>query len=252
MEPVREFDIEYGDVRVPTLLYRPDGNGGAPWPAVVLAPEAFGINPFTRQVASELATAGYIVVVPDYYRGKGLANTENYTDFSEVMEFIDALDFAGATHDMLAAIDYARSLDEVDAERIAVWGYCTGGTLAMLAACLDRRLAAAVLFFPSQPTFPELTCKRPTQPVDLLWNIACPVLVIYGDQDPIGTPEVIADLRARLTQWSIDHEIKVYAGAGHAFSAPFGPLRHADADRASWRDATDFLRRNLTTAATAS
>jgi hypothetical protein len=59
-----------------------------------------------------------------------------------IMGGIDALDFAAGTHDILAV--------------------------------LDRRLAAAVRFFPSQPTFPELTPKRPVQPADLLWNVACP------------------------------------------------------------------------------
>ncbi|HVV30829.1 MAG TPA: dienelactone hydrolase family protein [Mycobacteriales bacterium] len=243
MVATREFVLEHGSARVPTLLYLPNADG--PRPAVVLAPEAFGINTFTRHVASELAAAGYVTVVPDYYRGHGLSNPESYTDFEEVTRFIDALDFTEATHDVLAAVDHARDLPEVDAARVAVWGYCTGGTLAMLAASLDRRLAAGVLFFPSQPTFPELTPKRPVQPVDLLWNVACPLLVIYGDQDPVVTPEVVADMRNRLDQWKIQHEFAMYPDAGHAFSAPVGPMRNADADAASWADAIRFLRTHL-------
>lgn len=238
-----ETVVEHGGARVPTLVYTPAGSG--PRPAVVLAPEAFGVNTFTRKVAADLADAGYVVVVPDYYRGNGLKDPESYTDFTEVMGAIDALDFAAGTHDVLAAIDHARTRPEVDADRVVVWGYCTGGTLAMLAAALDRRLAAAVLFFPSQPTFPELTAKRPVQPVDLLWNVACPVLVIYGDQDPIAPPEFLADLRRRLEQWGVEHQVNVYPGGGHAFSAPVPPLRHDASDAASWADALDFLARHV-------
>ena len=127
--------------------------------------------------------------------------------------------------------------------RVIVWGYCTGATLALLAASLDRDLAGAVLFFPSQPTFPELTSKRPLQPIDLLWNVNCPMLWIYGDQDDILVG-VMPEVRRRLEDWDIEHEIRVYPGAGHAFSAPAPPLRNEAADVASWSDALAFAARH--------
>jgi carboxymethylenebutenolidase len=222
-------------------VYVPAADG--PLPAIVLSTEAFGINTFTRKVASELAEAGDVVVVPDYYRGHGLEDPESYTDFDEVMRFIDDLDFGGATHDVLAAIDHARQMSEVDADRVAVWGYCTGATLAMLAASLDRRLAAAVVFFPSQPTFAELTPKRPVQPLDLLWNVACPFLLIYGDEDFLFP--LVDEFRRRFEQANVEHQINIYPGAGHAFSAPVPPLRNDAADKASWVDALEFLDRHM-------
>jgi carboxymethylenebutenolidase len=133
----------------------------------------------------------------------------------------------------------------VDGSRVALWGYCTGGTLAMLAASLVPGLAATVLFFPSQPTFPELGPKRPLQPIDLLWNVSAPVLLIYGDQDAMLV-DARPEIERRLVQWGIENEIRVYPGAGHAFSAPVPPLRHDDADVASWADALAFLRRHAT------
>jgi carboxymethylenebutenolidase len=254
MEPTREVILEHGTdhgpehgpAKVPTLVYVPAGaSATAKRPAIVVSPEAFGINMFTKEVASKLAEAGYVVVVPDYYRGHGLKNRESYTEFTEVMHFIGDLDFVGATHDVMCAIDHARTLPEVNADKVVVWGYCTGSTLAMLAASLDRRLAASVLFFPSQPTFPELTAKRPLQPIDLLWNVAAPMLVIYGDQDEVAPPEMIAAIRSRLEQWHVPHQINIYSGAGHAFSAPVPPMRNHDADVKSWADALEFLSRHL-------
>jgi carboxymethylenebutenolidase len=223
---------------VPTLVYEPSGHGVRP--AIVLSPEAYGINEFTRKVGSDLADEGYVVVVPDYYRGVGLTHPDDYSDFTEVMGFINELDFTEATHDVLAGIEHARSMPNVDPERVAVWGYCTGGTMAMLAAALDRRLAAAVWFFPSQPTFPELGDKRPVHPIDTIWNIACPVQLIYGDQDA-GLVALSPEIRRRFERYGIEHRIDVYEGAGHAFSAPDPPLRHAAADEASWADAISFV-----------
>jgi carboxymethylenebutenolidase len=226
---------------VPALVYSPTSLESCP--AVVLAAEAFGINEFTRLVASRLALEGYVVVVPDYYRGNGLTQPEGYDDFTEVMQFIEDLDFVAGTHDIVAGVEYARGLPAVDPQRVSVWGYCTGGTLAMMAASLVADLDATVLFFPSQPTFPELTMKRPVQPIDLLWNISSPVLLIYGDQDAMLV-SAMPEIRRRLEHWQIEHEVRVYPGAGHAFSAPVPPLRNDAADVASWADALAFLRRH--------
>lgn len=215
--------------------------GAGPHPAIVLGQEAMGPNQFNRQVATDLAALGYVAISPDYFRGTGPSQPDNYDDFGEVITSIDALDFGRATHDLLAAADWLRGQPGVDPTRIGVWGYCTGGTLALLAAELDRRFSACVLFFPSQPHFEELTAARPVQPADLLWNIAGPVLMIYGDADPIMPPELLAEYRRRLEQWHIPHDIRIYPGAGHAFSAP-APLMHdAAATRASWDHAVAFV-----------
>jgi carboxymethylenebutenolidase len=233
-------DLVHRGGTVPALVYQPTGSG--PGPAIVLSAEAYGVNDFTRQTASRLAVEGYVVIVPDYYRGKGLKDPDNYADFTEVMQFIEALDFTQGTHDIIAGIDYARGLPSVDPKRVIVWGYCTGGTLAMLAACLDRQLLGTVLFFPSQPTFPELTPARPVQPIDLLWNVAGPLLLLYGDQDALLVGQM-PEIRHRLEQWNVPHDIRLYPGAGHAFSAPVPPLRNDAADVASWADALTFVAR---------
>lgn len=243
-------DVEVAEVRLrarqgslPALLYRP--RNGEPGPALVLAAEAFGINTFTRRVAATLAHLGYVTLVPDYYRGDGPKNPEGYLDFTEVMAFIGDLDFGRATHDVIAAIEHLQEQPYVRHDRIAVWGYCTGATLAMLAAAFRPDLAAAVLFFPSQPTFDALDAKRPVHPVDLLWNVGCPLLFIYGDQDPVMSPDQLSDLGVRLDEWGIAHTIRIYPGAGHAFSAPVAPLRHDPSDRAAWADAVRFLAEHL-------
>jgi len=240
---VAEVHVQARQGSLPALLYRPRTE--EPCPAVVLAAEAFGINTFTRRVAATLAHLGYVTLVPDYYRGEGPKDPEGYLDFTEVLAFIGDLDFRRATHDVIAAIDYLQGQPSVRPDRVAVWGYCTGATLAMLAAALRPDLAAAVLFFPSQPTFDALDPKRPVHPVDLLWNVGCPLLFMYGDQDPVMSPEQLSDLGARLDEWGIAHTIRIYPGAGHAFSAPVAPLRHDPSDRAAWADAGRFLAEHL-------
>lgn len=240
---MEQIVLEHDGVQVPTNVYVPTGVTG-PRPAVVLAAEAYGLNKFTDKTASDLQAAGYIVVVPDYYRGKGLSKPDDYSDFSEVMGFIGALDFGGATKDILAGIDHARSMPEVDPEKVVVWGYCTGGTMAMISAGLDRHLAGAVWFFPSQPTFPELDAAHPVQAIDMIAFVAAPVLFIYGDQDG-GLVDLRPEIERRFVQWGVPHQINVYEGAGHAFSAPDPPLRNDAADKASWADALTWMKQTV-------
>jgi carboxymethylenebutenolidase len=236
---LRTFD----GVEISAFVTEPDTPG--PHPAIVFGAEAMGLNKFGRGVASDMAALGYVTITPDYYRGGGPSQPDNYSDFSEVMVAIGALDFRLATYDVLTGADWLRAQPHVDAARVAVWGYCTGGTLAMLAASLDRKLAATVLFFPSQPRFETLSVKCPAHPMDLVWSITSPVLLIYGNQDPIMPPALLAEFRKNLDQWSIRHEICIYDGAGHAFSADVEGLHNADAAAASWKAATGFLERHM-------
>jgi carboxymethylenebutenolidase len=215
--------------------------GGGPHPAVVLGAEAYGINTFIGGVQEKLVGLGYAVAVPDYYHGTGPSDPENYDDFTEVIEHISRLDFTRGARDLAAEVRALRARPDIDPHRIAVWGYCTGGTLAWLAACLRGDLAAAVLYFPSQPVFKELSPATPVHPVDLLWQLTCPALFLYGDRDKLVPPDVLADMRARIDHWDVAAEIKVYPDAGHSFTCPRGPMRNAAADEAAWQDALSFL-----------
>jgi len=220
-------------------IVKPSGDG--PHPAVVLGAEAYGPNEFIRSVQARLADLGYASAVPDYYHGTGPTNPESYDDFTEVIEHIGRLDFTCGARDLAGAVDALRAMPDIDSRRVAVWGYCTGGTLAWLAACLRGDVAAAVLFFPSQPMFQELGPLTPVHPMDLLWQLTCPTLVIYGSEDLVMPPELLADFRARIDRWRVNAEVRVYEGAGHSFSVPWGPMRHEEADRQAWADAVAFL-----------
>jgi carboxymethylenebutenolidase len=207
------FPVEGGEVD--GFLCRPAGPG--PHPAVVLGVEAWGVNDYIRGVGRRLAENGYIAAGFDYYHGGGPKNPEDITDFPGVMAAIGSLDFRRATYDMLAIVDHVRGMPESNGE-VLTWGYCTGATLALLAGCLDRTLAGTVLFYPSQPMFETIDERRPTHPIDLLWNHRPPMLLFYGDQDPVMPADVLQEFRRRLETFGIDHTVKVYPGVGHVFA----------------------------------
>jgi carboxymethylenebutenolidase len=225
-------------VRFDALSFQPDGPG--PFPAVVIGAEGTGVNAFIQRVGASLAHEGIVTVVIDPYRFDGPPDPEDYTDFDALMSFINRLDFVRATHDVLAGVDHARSLPTVDPDRVGVWGYCTGGTLALLAACVDQRLGAAVLFYPSQPVFDQLGDLTPAHPMDLLWGIRARTLLLYGDNDVIMPADRLAELRRRLEVWNVPHQLAVYPGAGHAFCSEARPLFQQQAADEGWRRAVAF------------
>ena len=227
----------------PALLYRPAGPG--PHPGVAIGMEATGINHFIRDVAATLAHLGFATIVPDYYRGTGPTDTENYDDIDAIMSHTLALDFPRAARDLIAAADWLREYGAVDSERVGYWGYCTGATVVLLAAELDRHAAVGVFFYPSQPWFTDLGPGRPAHPMDLLWLLTCPTLIIYGDDDVVMSAEQLATVRDGLVRGGVDHEVRGYAGAGHAFNAPSPAFYNEAADLASWPDAVEFARRAL-------
>lgn len=227
---------------VATILARPRGDG--PFPAIAIGQEGTGPNRNIRCVAATLAHLGFVAIVPDYYRGGGAADPDDYDDFETLIALIDGLDFTRAVHDVLDAIDYVQALPEVDAARVGAWGYCTGGTIALFAACLRHDLAGSVVFFPSQPTFGAHDARRPVDVVDLLWN-ASPFALLVGDEDPVVPPDRVAELRDRMAVWGVDVTIRSYPGGGHAFNAPGSSMYHRDSDEASWDDAVGYVTERL-------
>ena len=241
-----EVSLPVAGEELAARVFQPVGAG--PWPGIVLCAEATGVNSFIRGVGDLLASEGFTAIVPDYYRGAGPADPEDYSDVPALKEHINRLDFRRSTYDMLAAVDYLRTQPSVHAEHVFTWGYCTGATLAMLAGCLDRTLAGTVLFYPSQPVFESLNDLRPAHPRDLVWNHRAPMLLLYGDQDAAVPNAVQDDLRAELRRWNVPATTRVYAGAGHGFAGqPSGSAYRAEADRDSWALALSFARRHSAT-----
>ncbi|HEX4428068.1 MAG TPA: dienelactone hydrolase family protein [Frankiaceae bacterium] len=220
------------------LSFQPDGAG--PFPAIVIGAEGTGVNRFIERVGAGLAHEGVVAVVIDPYRFDGPPDPEDYTDFDALMAYINDLDFVRATHDMLAGVEHARALPTVDPDRVGVWGYCTGATLALLAACIDQRLGAAILFYPSQPVFDQLGDRTPAHPMDLLWGLGARTLLLYGDDDVVMPAERLAELRRRLAVWHVSHELALYPGAGHAFCSEARPLFHSQAAEDGWHRGVAF------------
>jgi carboxymethylenebutenolidase len=127
-----------------------------------------------------------------------------------------------------ASVDYLADQPGVDG-RIAVTGFCFGGSYSFALAAADRRIRAAVPFYGSPPQITSVS------------TIACPVLAFYGETDA-RLMDSLPEVTAAMQSAGVDFTAKVYGNAGHAFFNDTNPFMYRpDAAADSWRRTLAFL-----------
>ena len=148
--------------------------------AVVLCQEIFGVNHHIRGVADGYAAAGYVTIAPCLYdrvrRGIELGYSEK--EVQEGRGYRLQIPKEKTLLDLGASINVVKH-----AGRVAVVGYCWGGTLAYLAAC-ELPVACAVSYYGGQ--IKDHLAKSPRRPV----------LYHFGEKDPYIPASDIEKIRA--------------------------------------------------------
>jgi carboxymethylenebutenolidase len=217
---------------------QPEGEARA---AVIVAQEAFGVNPHIEDVTRRFAAAGYRAVAPHLFHRTGDPVIE-YGDFDKVMPQFAAISAEGLLNDIDAAVAY---LGEAGFEpaRIGVVGFCMGGTVAYLAVS-SRPLGAGVTFYGGGVTEGRFGMKSM---VELVPELQAPWLGLFGDEDQSIPVEQVEVLRAASVAAPVDTEIVRYAGAGHGFHCDQRPDYHAEAAADAWKRALGWFEKYLPT-----
>lgn len=200
------------------------------YPAVLLIHEWWGLNPQHVRVAEILSAHGYVVLAPDALRGR-LSVTVPGALFQMATIPSERID-----SDLDTALDELISLEVVDPGRIAVAGFCFGGTQAMRIGTRRAEPEAIAIFYGGGPI---------TDAADLgLLGQEHAVLGIWGADDrTIPTGEVEAFENA-LRQVGGRPQFTVFDGVGHAFVNPRSIVSDPTA-REAWGLFLLFLRGSL-------
>ena len=93
---------------------------------------AYGI-PILGEIAGALADAGFLVV---RYDKRGIGQSGGRAEAASLADYAE---------DVIAAVKMLSARKDVDPKRIAVIGHSEGGSVAMIAAAKDKRIAAVAL-----------------------------------------------------------------------------------------------------------
>jgi len=138
--------------------------------AVVIIQEIFGVNGHIRSVADDYARQGYWAIAPAVFDRvrRSLQLSYGPEDRKKGMQVATQVGLDAALKDVEASLKYAE--ERFGKKKVAVVGFCWGGTLAWLAAT-RLRPAAAVGYYGGQ--IAKHAAEKPN----------CPVLLHFGEKD---------------------------------------------------------------------
>jgi carboxymethylenebutenolidase len=198
---------------------------GASKGGLVVIQEIFGVNHHIRNVADRFAGLGYTAVAPALFdrAERGIDIGYDEASVNRGVKLRASIKLEDTLLDVAAAI---RSIE--DTGKIAVIGYCWGGSLAFLAATRLSGIACAVGYYGGM-----IAAHVQEKP-------KVPVLLHFGEHDH-GIP--MADVK-KVIAARPDIQVFTY-NAGHGFSCD----ERASFDKASHERALErtlaFLKRNL-------
>ncbi|MFZ5783034.1 MAG: dienelactone hydrolase family protein [Pseudomonadota bacterium] len=207
---------------------------------ILVCHEGPGLTDHTKKIAVRLAGEGYAAFAMDYHGGgKPLANP------ADTMARLGPwrADPTGIRLRATAALDVLKAQEEVDPARLAVIGYCFGGTTALELGRSGADVKAIVGFHSGLDT---------ARPQDAR-NIKGKVLVCIGADDPIIPAEQRLAFENEMKAASLDWRLQLYGGAGHSFTNPAADARgmkgffyHEPTDRRSWNAMMELFGEALT------
>lgn len=204
-------------------LVKPDGE---PRGGLIVGMEMYGVNDYLRGVCDDFAAEGYLTIAPYLFDRfePNLTNPYDEPGSRRGKELSAIIDHNQTMLDVTSAIDYLRP-----AGKVAIMGFCFGGTVTWLAACRCD-LDAGIAYYGSN------MCDYPDE------QPRCPVICHVGDLDTAVPRDDIAAFQQKHpeVEWSL------YPGAQHGFDNSTRPVRyHPEATQTARRRSVAFLRRQI-------
>jgi carboxymethylenebutenolidase len=209
-------------------LAQPPGEG--PYPAVLLLHEWWGLNEDIVAKADALATAGYVVLAPDAWRGISTRSIPH------ALWLVSTQPQARIADDLDVAFDYLAQQDDVDGNRIASLGFCFGGSQSLQLGLRQPQLAATILFYGQLVTDPaELVSLKD----------AAPVLGIFAAEDFSISVEDVYRFDEALTELGIEHQVSIYPDVSHGFANQEQAITSPGPAADAWQETLEFLDTHL-------
>lgn len=220
---------------------RPLGPG--PFPGLVLVHHAPGWDEWYREATRKFAHHGYAAFSPNLYFREGHGTPQEVGAKARAAGGVADDQVIG---DLQGALQHLRALPYLNG-RVGIFGTCSGGRHAYLAACRIRGFDAVVDCWGGRVVMAEseLTPKQPVAPIEYTKDLSCPLLGLFGEEDQHPSPEQVARHERELKKYHKTYEFHQYPAAGHGFFYYERPAYRQEQAVDGWQKVFAFLEKHL-------
>ena len=226
-----------GDVEVPALVVRPEGEGR--FPAVLFQHGRRGLDELLQRHARRVAARGFVVLAPDIYGAHFIGTHPIEHDYA-------------LEKDVNAALDVLLARDDISTDKACLYSHTRGGYYTLKVATTFKRqendIACYVSYYPhlQDPNAPEpLQVYGYAPEID---QLTLPTLVFIGDEEQYQRRRVIETSIEVMKNKGRDARLIIYPGVGRGFDfRPENVRTFADdlASKDAVQRAAKFMRKHL-------
>ena len=220
---------------------RPLGPG--PFPGMVLVHHMPGWDEWYKEITCRFARQGYATLSPNLYFRAGHGTPE---DVAAKVRAAGGVPDDQVVGDLADATRFLRSLPTNNG-KVGIFGTCSGGRHAYLAACRVQIFDALVDCWGGRVVMKDedLSPTQPVAPLSYTKDLACPLLGLFGEEDQSPTPEQVAIHEQELKRYGKQYEFHMYPGAGHGFFYHQRPMYRQEQAVDGWNKVFAFLETHL-------
>ena len=148
--------------------------------------------------------------------------------------------------DTAAAVAWMRAQPENNG-KVGLFGSCSGGRHAVIYASQRKDVDACVDLWGGRVVMgkEELNAKTPVAPIDMIKDLSCPLLGLFGNEDRSPSPEQVNLHEAELKKHGKNYEFHRYDKAGHAFFNYARVAYRAEQAADGWAKVFAFYKKHL-------
>ena len=204
--------IETRDGRAQGTVFRPD-IGEGPWPSVLVYHDGRGIRPAQFELAQRIASAGYLVLLPDLFYRAGPYTSPSASDFlnPEVRKdwqekYSKTASKANVRSDTESFLGYLGREKDAGTLAVGITGYCFSGGLSLAAAAhFPDRVVAAASYHGG-----NLATEEPDSPHLLVGSIKARVYVAGAIEDSSFPDSQKQRLIEALSKARVENVVETY------------------------------------------
>jgi len=222
-QTLKEVAYNDGDQKLNGLV---TDNAGKKLPGVLILSAWMGIDDEAKNAALNLAKNGYIAFIADIYGEGNIPKT--MPDAAKIATTFKS-DYQLYQQRIALALEELKK-SGADESKLAVIGYCFGGTGALEAARANLPVQGVVSIHGGLSKG-----NRPNGPLQTK------ILVLHGADDSNTSEKDLQDFRTELDSAGADWQMIYYAGCKHTFTNPASPDYNEIMANRSWKHTLLFL-----------